>query len=189
MVDRLGKCMWGTPCLLSWVLGYSIKNSKKGGAFIYIYIYTHFWKTPWNLYICHFTLIKQALLLEIPQICATPLGNSKTKNPRPMENPHDFFLITPIKSISFLVDSGSSACFFQYPLKFHVLSSPYLVFFWNRVVIEMCFVSIILKGIRGRRIRKNQVFTFYAETIKKKRYFEKQWKGGLKFSYFRSKPF
>ena len=36
---------------------------------------------------------------EIPQI------------PRPIENPHDFFLITPRKSSSFLIDSGISACF------------------------------------------------------------------------------
>ena len=73
-----------------------------------------------------------------------------------MENPHDFFFITPRKSTSFLIDSGISACFLQYPLKFHVLNSPYLVFFWNRVVIEMCLVSIILKEIRGGWIRKYQ---------------------------------
>ena len=42
--------------------------------------------------------------LKIPQICATPLGNFKAKNPRPMEIPHDFFLITPKKSTSFLTD-------------------------------------------------------------------------------------
>ena len=66
------------------------------------------------------------LPLEIPQICATSLGNSKTKNPRPMENPHDFSLITPVKATSYLIDSGICACFFQYPLKFLVLNSSYL---------------------------------------------------------------
>ena len=45
-----------------------------------------------------------------------------------MENPHDLFLITPRKPTTSLIASGISACFFQYPLKFHVLNSPYLVF-------------------------------------------------------------
>ena len=66
--------------------------------------------------------------LEIPQICATPVGDSKPKNPGPMQNPHDFFLITPRKSTSFLIDPGISAFFFQYPLKFHILNS--LCFFF-----------------------------------------------------------
>ena len=78
-----------------------------------------------------------------------------------MENPHDFFLITSRKWTSFLTDSVISACFFQYPLKFHVLNSPYLVFFWNRVVIEMCLVSIIFKKIRGGWMRKYQVLLFF----------------------------
>ena len=84
-----------------------------------------------------------------------------------MENSHDFFLINPIKSTSFLTDSGSSAYFFQYPLKFHVLNSPYLTFSWNRVVIEMCFVSIILKRIRGGRIRKYQFLFFMLRQLKR----------------------
>ena len=69
--------------------------------------------------------------LKNPKICATPLGNSNTKNPRPLENPHDFFLITPRKSTSFLIDSGIFACFLQYPLKFHVLNTPYLFLEWS----------------------------------------------------------
>ena len=71
------------------------------------------------------------------------------------------FLITPRKSTSFLIDSGISACFFQYPLKFHVPNPPYLVSFWNRVVIEMCLVSIILKEIRGGWISKYQVLLLF----------------------------
>ena len=78
-----------------------------------------------------------------------------------MENPHEFFFITPWKSTSFLIDYGISACFFQYPLKFHSLNSPYLFSFWNRVVIKMCLVSIILKEIRSGWIRKYQVLLFF----------------------------
>ena len=78
-----------------------------------------------------------------------------------MENPHEFFFITPWKSTSFLIDYGISACFFQYPLKFHSLNSPYLFSFWNRVVIKMCLVSIVLKEIRSGWIRKYQVLLFF----------------------------
>ena len=111
-------------------IGLFQKNSKEGVGWWYIYISK---KNPWNLYICHFILRKKASPLEIPQICATPHGNSKTKNLRPMENPDDFFLITPRKFASSLIDSGISACFFQYPFKFHYLNTPF--FFWNMVVI------------------------------------------------------
>ena len=99
--------------------------------------------------------------MEIPEICAALLGNSKTKNPRPKKNPHDFFLITTRKSTSFLTDSGISAGFFQYPLKLRVLNSPYLAFFWNWVVIKMRLVSIILKEIKSGWIRKYQVLLFF----------------------------
>ena len=79
---------------------------------------------------------------EIPQICATPLGNSKTKNVRPMENQHDFFWITHRK-FSFLIDSGIFACFFQCPSKFYLLNPPPpptpTFFFWNRVTINNVF--------------------------------------------------
>ena len=50
--------------------------------------------------------------LEIAYIFGKPFRNSKTETPRPMENLHDFFLITPGKPISFLIDSGISACYF-----------------------------------------------------------------------------
>ena len=46
------------------------------------------------------------------------------KNQRPIENSHDFFLITPRKSTSFLIDSGISACFFQYFLNFMSSTAP-----------------------------------------------------------------
>ena len=100
-----------------------------GGLIIYIH-FIHFWKKNFWIYIfVTLPLTNKLSPLEVPQICATPLGNSKTKNLRPMENPLNFFLITPRKSTSFLIDSGISACFFQYPLKFNVLNSPYLTFF------------------------------------------------------------
>ena len=83
--------------------------------------------------------------LEITQICATPLGSSKTKNLRPMENPHDVFLITFRKSTSFLIDSGISAYFFQNPFKFHVLNPSICFFFWNSVVIKNVFGRMVLK--------------------------------------------
>ena len=79
----------------------------------------------------------------------------------PKENPHDFFLITPRKSTSFLTDSGISAGFFQYLLKLNVLNSPYLAFFWNWVVIKMRLVSIILKEIKSKWIRKYQFLLFF----------------------------
>ena len=136
LVDWLGICMWGTPCLLSLVFGYSRKIPKNGWVDD---IYTFLKKTFWIYIFATLPLENKLLPLEIPQLCATLLGNSKIKNLRPMKNPHDFFLITPRKSTSFLIDSGISVCFFQYPLRFHVLNSPYLAFFWNRVVIENVF--------------------------------------------------
>ena len=133
--------MWGTPCLLSWVLGYSRKNPKKGWVddictflkkpleFLYMSLYPY--KTSFHPWKFHKFVLHS---LEIP---------------RPMENPHDFFLITPRKS-----PLKISACFFKYPLKFHVLSSPYLVFFWNR------------GEIKGGWIRKYQVLFFMLRQLK-----------------------
>ena len=126
MVGWLGTCMWGTPCLLSWVLGYSRKIPKKGWV---DYIYKFLKKTLWVYIFITLPLENKPSPLEIPQIFATLLGNSKTKNLRPMENLHNFFLITPRKSTSFLIDSRISGCFFQYPFKFRVLNSPLFVFF------------------------------------------------------------
>ena len=127
-------------------IGLFQKKSKEGMGWWYMYIsekalgiYIYVTLPLWN----------KLSPLKIPQICATPLGNCKTKNPRTMENPHDFFLINPRKSTLKI-----SACLFKYPLKFHVLSSPYLVFFWNR------------GEIRGRWIRKYQVLFFMLRQLK-----------------------
>ena len=97
--------------------------------YIYIYIYIYISEKTLGIYIFVTLALENNLsALVIPQICVTPLGDSKTKNPRPMKNPHNFFSITPRKSTSFLIDSEISACFFQCPLKFHILNSPYFVF-------------------------------------------------------------
>ena len=138
-------------------IGLFQKKSQEAVGWWYIYISE---KTI-RIYI-FVTLFLQINLSprKIPHICATPLGNSKTKTPRPIENSHDLFLITPTKTTCFLIDSEISACFFQYTLKFHVLNSPYLIFL-NRVEIEMCLDSIILKEIRGGWIRKDQVLLFF----------------------------
>ena len=134
-------------------------------------IYINFWKKAWHIYIFVTLPLENKLSpLEIPQIWATPLGNSKTKNLGPMENPHDFFLITSIKSSSFLIDSGISACFFQYSFKFHLFNfipSPLFLFFsgigWQS---KMCLGRMILKWIRSRWIRKYQVLFFTLRQLK-----------------------
>ena len=100
-------------------------------------------------------------LSQIPQIFATPHRNSKTKHPRPIENPHGFFLITPRKSTSCLIDSGISACFFQHPLKFNVLNSPCLFFFWNRMVIKNMFGQHHFKRNSGQEDKKIPAFIFF----------------------------
>ena len=43
---------------------------------------------------------------------------------------------------------------------------PLFGFFWNRVVMEMCLVSIILKEIRSGWIRKYQVLLFMLRQLK-----------------------
>ena len=127
MVDWLGTCMWGTPCLLSWVLDYSRKIPKKESVDD---IDTFLKKNLGSYIFVTFSLENKLSPLEIPKICATPLGNSKINKLRTMENVHDFFLITPRKSTSLLLYSGISACFFQYPFKFHVLNPPNFFFFF-----------------------------------------------------------
>ena len=127
------------PPLMS--IGLFQEKFKEGvGWWWYIYIYIHFLKNPWNLHIGHFTLRKQAFTPgNSTSLCYTPWKFQDQKS-KTNEHPHNFFSITPKKSFSFLIDSGISACFFQYPLKFNVLNSPYLTFFfWNRVVIENVF--------------------------------------------------
>ena len=137
MVGWFGTCMWGTPCLLSWVLSYSRKNPKKG----WVDDIDTFLKKPLEIYIFVTLPLENKLSpLEISQICATPIENCNTRHLRPMENAHEFFYITPRKSTSFSIDFGLSACFFQYPFKFHVLNPRIcFFFFWNRVVIKNSF--------------------------------------------------
>ena len=130
--------------------------------YIYIYIYTFLKKPLEFIYLSLYPKRTSFHPWKFQNFELHPL-----EIPRPMENPHDFFLITPRKSTSFLIDSGISACFFQYPLKFHVLNSPYLFFFWNRVVIENVFGQHHFKRNLGQMEKKIPGFViFYAETIK-----------------------
>ena len=134
MVGWLGACMWRTPCLLSWVLGYS-RKIPKGWVDIDIFL-----KKALGMYIfVTLPLENKLLLLEIPQIWATPPGNSKTKKLRPMENPHDFFLITPTKS-TFFNWFWNFCLLLPIPLQIRCPESPLFVFFfWNRAVIKNAF--------------------------------------------------
>ena len=101
----------------SWVLDYSRKSPKKGWVDD---VYLHFWKSPWNLYICHFTLLKQASTPgNYKYLCYTPWKFQAQKSKINGKSTW-LFLITPGKSTSFLIDSGISACFFQYLLKLGV---------------------------------------------------------------------
>ena len=123
MVGWLGRCMWGTPCLLSWVLGYS-RKIQKGWVDIDTFL-----KKALGIYIFVTLPLENKLsLLEIPQICATPFGNSKTKNLRPIENPHDFFLIIPTKS-TFFNWFWSFCLILPIPLQIPCLESPLFVSF------------------------------------------------------------
>ena len=114
--------------------------------------------------------------LEISQICATPLRNYKIKNPITKENPHDFINPRKSTSFSFLIDSGISAYYFQYPLKFHVLKSPCLFFFpsifrtffygcfWlfipvMRFLFLICYNSLIAKTT----LKQHVTFTIFTE--------------------------
>ena len=145
--------MWGTPCFFSWVLGFSRKNPKKGWVDD---IYTFLKKSLGLIYLSLYPYKISFHPWKFHKFVLHPL-----EIPGPKENPHDFFLITPRKSTSFLTDSGISAGFFQYLLKLHVLNSPYLAFFWNWVVIKMRLVSIILKEIKSKWIRKYQFLLFF----------------------------
>ena len=124
---------WENLWPIKWPI-YSVMSDNRAlfrplGWVNYVYtFYTFPKKTLWIYIFVTLSLENKLSPLEIPQICATPLGNSKTKNLRPMENPHNFFLITPRKSTSFFIDSGISACFFQSSFKFHVLNPHYLFF-------------------------------------------------------------
>ena len=124
LVGWLGTCMWGTPCLLSWVLGYSRKIPKKGWV---EYIYTFLKKPLWIYIFVTLSLENKLSPLEIPK-------NLRPME-RPMENPYNFFLITPRISTSFLIDSGISTCFFPCPHPCHLFG---LDLFWNSQVLLVC---------------------------------------------------
>ena len=129
--------MWGTLCLLLWVLGYSIKNQNREWAeAIYIFL-----KQPLE-FLDFLTLENKLSLLGILQNCVTPLGgDSRSKTPRPIEIPHKFFVNTPGNFTSFSSDPWNfHMYFYQYLWKFHALS-PHSVtcfdFFWNSPVLCM----------------------------------------------------
>ena len=135
MVGWLGTCIIGNSCLLSWVLGYSRKNPRKGWV---DEIYTYLKKPLEFIYLSLYSYKSSFHPWKFHKFVLHPLEILRP-NLQDQWKIRDFFLITPTKSTCFLIDSGISACFFQYPLKFHVLNSPYLFFFWNRVVIENVF--------------------------------------------------
>ena len=118
-------------------IGLFQEKSKEGVGWWYIYISE---KTLGIYIFVTLPLENKLSPLEISQICATPIENCNTRHLRPMENAHEFFYIAPRKSTSFSIDFGLSACFFQYPFKFHVLNPRIcFFFFWNRVVIKNSF--------------------------------------------------
>ena len=142
--------------------------------YIYIYIYTFLKKPLEFIYLSLYPQKTSFHPWKFHKFLLHPL-----EIPRPKIQDqwkiHMTFLITPRKSTSFLIDSGISACFFQYPLKFHVLNSPYLFFFWNRVVIENVFGQHHFKRNQERVDKKIPDFViFYAETIKNNCFFEKR---------------
>ena len=92
-------------------LSYSRKKQNRGGGGRGLRKYL-FEKTTWNFFVFYFTLgnsgQNKAPPLEIPQNCVTSLcyipWKFRGQNPRHLEIPHDFFLITPGNSTSFLIN-------------------------------------------------------------------------------------
>ena len=79
--------------------------------------------------------------LEVPdkQKQSSTLGNSaklcyiphkfQGQRPRPLEIPHEFFLLNPGNSTSFLINTRKFCILFPwYPWKFHILKPPHLLF-------------------------------------------------------------
>ena len=102
-------------------MGYSRKKPNRGG-----WGYT-FLKPPWNFWISYFTpensRQNKALPLETLQNCVQKFQDLKL---RPLENPHDFFLIILGNSISFIISTWKIyLLFFQYPSKIHILNQHY----------------------------------------------------------------
>ena len=94
-------------CRLDWAI--PEKNQMGGGAVGDILIQK---KNPRIFHFFYFTLgnseQNKAPPMKIPQNCVTNLCYIRWKfqgqNPRPLEIPHDFFLITPGNSTSFLIN-------------------------------------------------------------------------------------
>ena len=128
-------------------IGLFQKNSKKGVGW-YRYISD---KNPWNLYICHFTLRKQAFFTpgNSTNLCCIPWKfQDKWKIPMTYSRSWNFSLILEFLLAFTNTPSNSSP---EYPL----------FFFWNRAVIKMCLGRMIWKQIRGGWIRKYQVLLFF----------------------------
>ena len=78
--------------------------------------------------------------------------------PRPLEIPHDFFLITPENSALLLIKTQKiHLLFLQYPLKFHILNPLYLFFSGIAQSLEGG-IPKIKKKKRGGAIVHGQVF-------------------------------
>ena len=72
---------------------------------------------------------------EILQNCYKLSKFQAQQKPRPLEISHDFFLITPENSTSFLIEPWNFyMLFLQYPWKFHVLNLPCLDFCWKSLL-------------------------------------------------------
>ena len=72
---------------------------------------------------------------EILQNCYKLSKFQAKQKPRPLEISHDFFLITPENSTSFLIEPWNFyMLFLQYPWKFHVLNLPCLDFCWKSLL-------------------------------------------------------
>ena len=120
-------------------LGYSKKIQTEGGRGGELGIYFSE-KTPYNFYICHFTIRNSRennlSALEILQNCVIPLGYSKAKN-QGNSTPG-----TPLEIPLFLIDPWNlHMVFLQYPWKFHVLS----LFVWIFSGIAHCHLSLCLE--------------------------------------------
>ena len=67
------------------------------------------------------------------KLCYTP-WRFQCQKPRPVEVPHEFFLISPRDSILFLINHWTfRMLFLQYPWGFHIFASPLpcLLFYWK----------------------------------------------------------
>ena len=97
-------------------------------------------KAPWTLQISHFTFRKQLFIPGNSTELCYILWKFQDQNPKPMENPHDFFLITRGKSTSFLLDQGVCPCSFFNTLRNSISSTPPIwIFSWSKILIKNMF--------------------------------------------------